>query len=48
VTERGVRLAVQRALTEPSLRARTRELTTWAAGHDPADRAAELVEGLAG
>jgi UDP:flavonoid glycosyltransferase YjiC (YdhE family) len=46
VTPRALRLAVQRALTEPALRVRTRELAAWAAVRDPADRAAELVEGL--
>jgi UDP:flavonoid glycosyltransferase YjiC (YdhE family) len=44
---RGLRLAVQRALAEPRRRARARELAAWAAARDPADRAAELVEGLA-
>jgi hypothetical protein len=29
------------------MRARARELSAWAAGHDPAGRAAELVEGFA-
>jgi UDP:flavonoid glycosyltransferase YjiC (YdhE family) len=48
VTPRALRLAVQRALAEPALRARTRELAAWAAARDPADRAAELVEDLAG
>jgi UDP:flavonoid glycosyltransferase YjiC (YdhE family) len=46
VTARGLRLAVQRALAEPGRRARARELAAWVATHDPADRAAELVEGL--
>lgn len=46
VSERGIRLAVQRALATPSLRARARELADWAAARDPADRAAELVEDL--
>jgi MGT family glycosyltransferase len=41
-----LRLAVRRALSEPPLRARARELATWAAAHDGAARAAELVEGL--
>jgi len=43
----GVRLAVRRALAEPGLRARAAELAAWAAEHDPATRAAELVEELA-
>jgi UDP:flavonoid glycosyltransferase YjiC (YdhE family) len=47
VTARGLRLAVQRALGEPGRRERARELAAWAARRDPADRAAELVEGLA-
>jgi UDP:flavonoid glycosyltransferase YjiC (YdhE family) len=46
ITARGLRLAVQRALGDDRLRARSRELAAWAAAHDPADRAAELVEGL--
>jgi UDP:flavonoid glycosyltransferase YjiC (YdhE family) len=44
---RPARLAVQRALGEPALRERARELAAWSAGHDPADRAAALVEALA-
>jgi UDP:flavonoid glycosyltransferase YjiC (YdhE family) len=47
VSARGLRLAVQRALAEPARRARARELAAWLAQRDPADRAAELVEGLA-
>jgi UDP:flavonoid glycosyltransferase YjiC (YdhE family) len=42
-----VRLAVQRALAEPRLRARARELAAWAAAHDGPARAAELVEAFA-
>jgi len=42
-----VRLAVRRALREPQLRARARVLAQWAAGHDGAARAAELVEAFA-
>jgi UDP:flavonoid glycosyltransferase YjiC (YdhE family) len=42
-----VRLAVRRALAEPQLRARARVLAAWAAGHDGATRAAELVEAFA-
>ncbi|HEV7750181.1 MAG TPA: glycosyltransferase [Baekduia sp.] len=48
ISGRGVRVAVQRALGDDALRARARELAAWAAERDPADRAAELVEGLAG
>ena len=42
-----VRLAVERALAEPRLRARARELAAWAREHDPPARAAELIEQLA-
>jgi UDP:flavonoid glycosyltransferase YjiC (YdhE family) len=42
-----VRLAVRRALAIPRLAARARELAAWAARHDGATRAAELVEELA-
>jgi UDP:flavonoid glycosyltransferase YjiC (YdhE family) len=42
-----LRLAVRRALADRSLRARARELAVWAATHDGATRAAELVEELA-
>jgi len=42
-----VRLAVRRALAEPGLRARARELAAWAATHDSGARAAELVEAFA-
>jgi UDP:flavonoid glycosyltransferase YjiC (YdhE family) len=44
---RTLRLAVRRALSEPALGARAGELAAWAAGHDGASRAAELVEELA-
>jgi UDP:flavonoid glycosyltransferase YjiC (YdhE family) len=43
-----LRLAVRRALGDPGLAARARELKAWARAHDGAERAAELVEGLAG
>jgi MGT family glycosyltransferase len=42
-----LRLAVRRALGDPGLAARARELGDWAAGHDGAARAADLVEELA-
>ncbi len=42
-----LRAAVRRALGEPSLAARARELSVWASAHDGAERAAELVELLA-
>src|SRR6185369_7093065 len=47
VGARGLRLAVARALATPALGDRARALAAWAAERDPADRAAELVEGLA-
>ncbi len=43
----SLRLAVRRALSERSLTDRARELAGWAAAHDSAARAADLVEGLA-
>ncbi|HTT29615.1 MAG TPA: nucleotide disphospho-sugar-binding domain-containing protein [Solirubrobacteraceae bacterium] len=42
-----LRLAVRRALASRSLAARAGELAAWAAGHDGAARAADLVEELA-
>jgi MGT family glycosyltransferase len=42
-----LRLAVRRALGDASLRERAGELAAWAARHDGATRAAELVEQLA-
>jgi UDP:flavonoid glycosyltransferase YjiC (YdhE family) len=47
VSPRGVRLAVERALGEPSIRARAREFEEWMDHHDPADAAARLVERMA-
>jgi UDP:flavonoid glycosyltransferase YjiC (YdhE family) len=47
VTATGLRLAVQRALTEPSLGANAGALAAWATANDPGTRAAELVEALA-
>ncbi len=47
VKPRVLRLAVERALGEPSIGARARELAAWAASHDAGTRAAELVEQLA-
>jgi UDP:flavonoid glycosyltransferase YjiC (YdhE family) len=46
VTAATVRLAVERALGEPGIRARARELAAWLERHDPPGRAAELVERL--
>jgi UDP:flavonoid glycosyltransferase YjiC (YdhE family) len=42
-----VRLAARRALAEPTISARARELGAWAAANDGASRAADLVEELA-
>jgi UDP:flavonoid glycosyltransferase YjiC (YdhE family) len=47
VSPRVLRLAVERALWEPDIRARARELATWARTHDSGGTAARLVEGLA-
>jgi UDP:flavonoid glycosyltransferase YjiC (YdhE family) len=44
---RRVRLAVRRALGEPSLAERAGELSAWAGAHQAAPRAADLVEQLA-
>jgi MGT family glycosyltransferase len=44
---RTLRLAVRRALSDPSLAERAGSLADWAARHEGATRAAELVEGLA-
>ena len=44
VTPRTVRLAVERALGEPSIGARARELAEWSSTHDAGRAAAELVE----
>ncbi len=48
LTPRALALAVTRALSDPGLPVRARELAGWAAAHDGATRAAELVEALAG
>ena len=47
LSERTLRLAVIRALSEPRLRARAREFSSWYTEHDPAGRAATLVQQLA-
>ncbi len=47
VRPRALLLAVERALGEPGIRARARELAAWSAGHDAGARAAELLEALA-
>ncbi len=46
VSARPLRLAVQRALGEPSIRVRARGFQEWIAVNDPGARAAELVERL--
>lgn len=43
-----VRLAVQRALSDPAIGARARELAAWVSRNDPGAHAAALVERLAG
>jgi MGT family glycosyltransferase len=47
ISPRPLRLAVERALSQPSIRRRARELGAWASSHDAGARAAELVERLA-
>jgi UDP:flavonoid glycosyltransferase YjiC (YdhE family) len=47
VTPRAVRLAVERALYEPSIGARASELADWGRTHDAGAAAAHLVEDLA-
>jgi UDP:flavonoid glycosyltransferase YjiC (YdhE family) len=47
VSPRPLRLAVERALYEPAIRARARKLAAWSDANDPADAAAVLVEHLA-
>jgi UDP:flavonoid glycosyltransferase YjiC (YdhE family) len=47
VSPRTVRLAVERALTEPSIRVRAAVFAAWSRDHDPGTSAAELVEALA-
>ena len=47
VSPRPVRLAVERALEEPSIGARARELQEWSSGHDAGAAASALVERLA-
>jgi UDP:flavonoid glycosyltransferase YjiC (YdhE family) len=44
---RALRLAVERALGEPSIRARARELAAWSRSHDAGSAAAVLLERLA-
>jgi UDP:flavonoid glycosyltransferase YjiC (YdhE family) len=47
ISPRPLRLAVEQALEEPSIRARARELAAWASSHDAGAAAATLVEKLA-
>ncbi|HXR28225.1 MAG TPA: nucleotide disphospho-sugar-binding domain-containing protein [Solirubrobacteraceae bacterium] len=47
VSPRSVRLAVERALSDASIRARARELAAWSHGHDAGASAALLLERLA-
>ena len=47
VSPRPLRLAVERTLYEPAIRAGARELAAWSDANDPADAAAVLVEHLA-
>jgi MGT family glycosyltransferase len=47
ISSRPLRLAVERALGEPSIRARARDLARWADRHDAGTAAAMLVEQLA-
>jgi UDP:flavonoid glycosyltransferase YjiC (YdhE family) len=46
IAPRPLRLAVERALADPAIRARAQELAAWSVLHDPADTAAGLVEAL--
>jgi len=46
LTPRVLRLAVERALGEASIRERAREMAAWAGGHDAGAAAARLVEKL--
>jgi UDP:flavonoid glycosyltransferase YjiC (YdhE family) len=48
VSPRPLRLAVERALADPSIRAHARELAAWARANDPGETAALLVERLVG
>jgi UDP:flavonoid glycosyltransferase YjiC (YdhE family) len=47
ISPRPLRLAVEQALAEPSIRARARELAAWSESHDAGAAAAVLVEKLA-
>jgi UDP:flavonoid glycosyltransferase YjiC (YdhE family) len=47
VSPRSIGLAVERALSEPSIRARAREIAAWGEGHDAGAAAAGLLERFA-
>jgi UDP:flavonoid glycosyltransferase YjiC (YdhE family) len=47
VSPRPLRLAVERVLEDPSIRARAQELAAWTRTHDAGQAAAELIEHLA-
>ncbi len=47
ISPRPLRRAVEQVVSDPSIRARARELAAWAATHDPGTRAATLIEDLA-
>jgi UDP:flavonoid glycosyltransferase YjiC (YdhE family) len=47
ISPRPLRHAVEHALSEPSIRARARELAAWASTHDSGAAAAALIERLA-
>jgi UDP:flavonoid glycosyltransferase YjiC (YdhE family) len=44
ITPRVLRLAVERALGEPSIRERARELALWSGANDASERAVALLE----
>ena len=48
INARTVRLAVERAIAEPAIRERARQIAHWSAEHDPGAAAAVLLEELAG
>ncbi|HEY5262008.1 MAG TPA: nucleotide disphospho-sugar-binding domain-containing protein, partial [Solirubrobacteraceae bacterium] len=48
ISPRPLRLAVEHALGEPSIRALAQELGAWSADHDAGKHAAQLVEHLVG
>ena len=48
INARTVRLAVERAIAEPAIRERARQIAHWSGEHDPGAAAAVLLEELAG